>query len=201
MSAPQLSSDDAGAVPQTVKILAGGGLVVLPTDTVYGLAALPTIAEATAKLFDRKGRLADVPIAVLCSSVDQALDLADLTDDTVADRARSWAEAHWPGPLTMVLPRHPSIDWTLGDPSHTIGVRVPDHEFVRAVTADIGPLAVTSANRHGMPTPPTAAEAANSLTGPVDLVVEAGHLDTTASTVVDVVTGAVLRRGAVSPTE
>lgn len=193
----QISVGMAGAVERAAEVLAAGDVIVLPTETVYGLGALPTVDGATSLLFERKGRSADVPLAVLCASPDQALDLGDLTDDAVADRARAWADAHWPGPLTMVLPRRRDLGWALGEPSVTIGVRVPDHPFVQAVTAAVGPIAVTSANRHGSPTPPTAEEAAASLTGPVGLVVDGGVLDGVASTVVDVVAGSVLRQGGV----
>ena len=75
------------------------------------------------------------------------------------------AARFWPGPLTLVLPRRAGVDLHLGEPAHTIGLRVPDHELVRAVAERVGPIATTSANRHGEPTPPTAAEAAASLAG------------------------------------
>ncbi|HAS09684.1 MAG TPA: threonylcarbamoyl-AMP synthase [Acidimicrobiaceae bacterium] len=195
MTAPVLAADDPGAVERAAKSLLGGGLVVLPTETVYGLAALASDPDATRALFERKGRGAAVPVAVLCADADQALALAE----AASPLARALAAAHWPGPLTMVLPRRAGLPWALGEPTHTIGLRCPDHDLVRALAARVGPLATTSANRHGQPTPASATEAAEQLLGPVDLVLDGGALTGMPSTVVDL-TGArprVLRQGAV----
>lgn len=183
------------AVRRAVDVLVAGGVVVLPTDTVYGLAASPDDPDAVARLFALKGRAHDVPVAVLCSSTPQALSLAG----TVGSDAALLAARYWPGPLTLVLPRRDDLDWTLGEPVHTIGVRCPDHPLIAGIAGRIGPIATTSANRHGDPTPVTAADAAASLTGAVDLVIDGGTLDGTASTVVDVtgVTPTVLRAGAI----
>lgn len=183
-----IASEDPRAVERTVEVLSSGGVVVLPTDTVYGLAAAATDVTATGALFGYKGRTADVPIAVLCASVDQAIDLTS----SLSKPARALMNAHWPGALTLVLHRHPDLGWELGEPRDTIGVRCPDHEFVRSVASAVGPLATTSANRHGVPTPDTAREAAAGLAGAVDLVVDGGRLRGTPSTVVDA-TGPVLR--------
>jgi L-threonylcarbamoyladenylate synthase len=183
--------DDAAEV---VEVLRDGGVVVLPTDTVYGLAVLPTSAASIDRLFALKGRRADVPVAVLCASAAQALALAQ-ADDGIA----AVADRFWPGPLTLVLPRRAGVELHLGEPEHTIGLRVPDHDLVRAVATVVGPIAVTSANRHGEPTPPAAGDAAASLTGPVDLVVDDGDLEAGASTVIDTTTTpwTVLRHGPV----
>ena len=190
--------DRAALVDEIVAVLERGGVVVLPTDTVYGLAALPTSRDAVERVFALKGRRADVPIAVLCASSVQALALAEPVPgmDAVAER-------FWPGPLTLVLPRRAGVDLHLGDPEHTIGLRVPDHDLVRAVAGRVGPIATTSANRHGEPTDPTAAGASASLVGEPDLVVDDGRLEGSASTVVDA-TGtpwAALREGAISAAE
>ncbi len=179
---------DPDTVARTVEVLRSGGVVVLPTDTVYGLAVLPSDAGATSHVFDLKGRSATVPMAVLCSTAAEALALAA----DAPGAARRLADAHWPGPLTLVLNRRPGLGWDLGEPTTTIGVRCPDDVFVQAVTAQVGPIAATSANRHGEPTPATAAEAAASLTGPVDLVVDGGPLPGSASSVIDA-TGDALR--------
>lgn len=180
---------DDGAVDAAVAALSAGGVIVLPTDTVYGLAADASQPAATAMLFDRKGRGADVPVAVLCASAADAFSLVD----AVVPAARRLADEHWPGPLTLVLPRRSDLDWALGDPADTIGLRVPDSSFVHAVAARVGPLATTSANRHGVPTPPEAMAAADSLTGPVDLVVDGGTCGSAASTVVAVDRDGALR--------
>lgn len=183
------------AVSRAVETLVGGGTVILPTDTVYGLAASPDDPQAVARLFALKGRSADVPVAVLCAGTAQALSLAD----TVSSAAALLAARHWPGSLTLVLPRRADLDWDLGEPAHTIGVRCPDHPIVAGIADRIGPIATTSANRHGEPTPTRAEEAASSLTAAVDLVIDGGELDGSASTVVDA-TGTdvrLLRQGSV----
>jgi L-threonylcarbamoyladenylate synthase len=189
---------DATQVDEIVAVLARGGVVVLPTDTVYGLAALPTSRAAVERVFALKGRRADVPLAVLCGSAAQALKLGEPVTGT--DRV---AQRFWPGPLTLVLPRRAGVELHLGEPVHTIGLRVPDHDLVRAIAERTGPIATTSANRHGAPTQPTAAEAAASLTAAPDLVVDDGRLEASASTVVDATTTpwTVLRHGPIDPAE
>ena len=184
----------APPVDLIVTTLEGGGVVVLPTDTVYGLAALPTDAGASARLFALKGRGADVPVAVLCASAEQALALAD---DPLAPGVAAVAERWWPGPLTLVLPRRPGVALHLGEPRHTIGLRVPDDDLVRAVAERVGPIAATSANRHGQPTAVTALEATEQLGPDVDLVVDGGRLEGRSSTVIDATTSPwrVLREG------
>lgn len=189
MAATRTLSSSAADTPQRVAdVLASGGVVLLPTDTVYGLVALPADADATARVFALKGRAADVPMAVLCETPEAGLALAR----SVPEAARQLADVHWPGPLTLVLQRRPGLDWHIGDPADTVGVRCPDHPLLRAVTALVGPVAATSANHHGLPTPDNAADAAASLTGEVDLVVDGGLLPGTASSVIDA-TGEGLR--------
>lgn len=195
MTSVVVPADDPTAVGRAAKVLLGGGLVVLPTETVYGLAALASNPVATRALFARKGRGAEVPVAVLCADAEQAMALADQRPSL----ATQLAEAHWPGPLTMVLPRRPGLGWALGEPAGTIGLRCPDHDLVRAIAARVGPLATTSANRHGLPTPASATEAAAQLLGAVDLVLDGGSISGTPSTVVDLTSGTVrvLRQGGV----
>ena len=158
-------------------------VVALPTDTVYGLAALPGSAEHTGRLFALKGRAADVPVAVLCDSAGQALALAD--PDRVSGEVRRIAARLWPGPLTLVLPRRPGLGFELGEPAATVGVRCPDHPLVRALAAAVGPLATTSANLHGEPTPPTAEGVAAVFGDGVPLVLDGGPRGGAPSTVVD----------------
>jgi tRNA threonylcarbamoyl adenosine modification protein (Sua5/YciO/YrdC/YwlC family) len=108
-------------------------------------------------------------------------------------------QRHWPGGLTIVLPRRGGFDVDLGGTDQTtVGVRVPDHHVVVALARRVGPLAVTSANRHGRPTPPTAAEVKTELG--IDVAVDGGRCDGTPSTVVAVIDGVVeiLRQGAVT---
>ncbi len=184
------------ALEDAVAALQAGGVVVLPTDTVYGLAARADDATATAGLFALKGRSEGVPVAVLCADAAQALTWAD-QGGTAAVRAV--AAQWWPGALTLVVPRRAGLDLALGTPAHTIGLRVPDNAFVQALAARVGPLATTSANRHGQPTPATAQEAGEALGPGVALVVDGPRLNAPPSTVVDTTTWpwTVLRAGAV----
>lgn len=173
---------ELGDEDRLVEELLAGSVVVLPTDTVYGVGALPGDEAAMDRLFSVKGRDGGAPIAVLCSSALQALSLVD---PSCHHRVEPVAERWWPGPLTLVLPRRDGIDLHLGEPASTVGVRVPDHPLVRAVTERVGPIAVSSANRHGQPTGVTAEEVALALGGTVGLVIDGGSLSGRASTVID----------------
>jgi L-threonylcarbamoyladenylate synthase len=175
--------------------LRGGEVVALPTDTVYGLAALPTIAAATDRLFALKGRGTDTPIAVLCDDAAQAFGLA--APDAPTPEVRHIAERLWPGPLTLVLPRRRGLGYELGEPADTVGVRCPDHALVRTIVAAVGPIATTSANRHREPTSPTAEGVAATFGAGLAIVLDGGRCDAPPSTVV-AVAGArwkVLREG------
>jgi L-threonylcarbamoyladenylate synthase len=177
-----VSLDDAAAA------LLAGEVVAMPTDTVYGIAVDPSRPGATDRLFAIKERPGDVAIPVLAADADQALALA--TD--VPRVARALADAFWPGGLTIVLPRRPGLGFDLGGPDDaTIGVRVPDHEVPRALARAVGPLATTSANLHGRPTPETAEAVAAELAG-VAVVLDGGRCSGAPSTVV-VCTGGELR--------
>lgn len=173
---------EADDVDRLVEALLAGEVVVLPTDTVYGVGALPGDAAAMDRLFATKGRGQDAPIAVLCASVLQALGLVD---PACHHRVEPVAERWWPGPLTLVLPRREGLELHLGEPASTIGVRVPDHPLVRAVAERVGPIAVSSANRHGQPTAVTAEEVGVALGRAVAVVVDGGPLSGSPSTVID----------------
>ena len=190
-----LPTGDPTARDETVAALRGGGAVVLPTDTVYGVAVRADLPGAVDVLARLKERAAEQPVAVLVASLRQAEQVGE-----VPEWARPIAERWWPGPLTLVLRRRTGLAWDLGEPAATVGVRVPDHELVRALAAIVGPLATTSANRHGRPTPPTAAEAAAALTTSPELVVDGGPCEGVASTVVDATGDApvVLREGPIT---
>jgi L-threonylcarbamoyladenylate synthase len=126
-----------------------GRLIVLPTDTVYGIGTRPDDAAATARLFRAKGRARDVPLPVLAPSTAAARVVSSFDD-----RAERLAARVWPGAVTFVLRRTARSErWDLGDDGSTIGIRVPAHPLSLAVLARSGPLAVTSANRSGEPTP------------------------------------------------
>lgn len=183
-----------------VAALQAGGVVVIPTDTVYGLAARAHDRVAVDRLMALKDRPSEVPLAVLCASAEQALALAaPAAPGAVSAVVDRW----WPGPLTLVLPRRAGVQLHLGGPASTIGLRVPDHALVRAVSARVGPIAATSANRHGSPVASTAAAAAAALAGEATLVIDGGPLPTRSSTVVDATTWpwVVLRAGPVDGEE
>ncbi|MDH3705841.1 MAG: L-threonylcarbamoyladenylate synthase, partial [Acidimicrobiia bacterium] len=172
-----------------------GRPVVVPTDTVYGLAARADDHRAVDTIFEWKVRPADQVLAVLVASAEQAWSLGRPTPV-----AEALAATFWPGPLTLVLRQHPDTDLALGGPSSTVGVRWPDAAFVVALAERVGPLTATSANRHGEPTPARAGEVAAQLAQPDALVINGGVIDGEASTVVDA-TGPdpqVLRVGPVS---
>ena len=171
--------------------------IVLPTDTVYGVAVLLSTPGAARVLSKLKARSSEQPLAVLVASAEQAASLVD--GPTTA--ARRLMDAFWPGPMTLVLPRRPGLsDVELGGDGSTIGVRCPAHPFVRELARQLGPIVTTSANRHGEATPASASEAASALAGPVAVVVEGGILDGLPSTVVDCLADppVVVREGAVN---
>ena len=126
-----------------------GELIVIPTDTVYGIGTRPDVPGAADRLFEAKGRPRDLELPVLVASTSDAHRIAEFDPRAVRMAGRAW-----PGPLTLVLPRtNDSATWDLGGSGTTIGVRIPRHPLAQAVLARTGPLAVTSANRSGEPTP------------------------------------------------
>jgi len=169
------------ALEAAVEALSGGQVVGLPTDTVYGLAVDPVRPGATDRLFATKSRPRTVELPVLVADVDQALGLATAVPET----ARALMDRWWPGALTLVLPRRPDLAMDLGSDEATIGIRCPDHAVPRALARSCGPLATTSANRHGEPPITTAAGVAEVLGEAVALVLDAGTCAGTPSTVVD----------------
>jgi L-threonylcarbamoyladenylate synthase len=124
-----------------------GGVVVFPTETVYGIAARPDDPRATSALFEAKRRPRSLTLPVLAQATSEAWDIGQPTGAAVA-----LARAFWPGPLTMVVARSARArDWSLGDRAESIGLRVPDHRLTRSLLERAGPLAATSANISGHP--------------------------------------------------
>ena len=184
-----------------VEALVAGEVVVIPTDTVYGLAVDPARPGATDRLFALKQRPAQVALPVLVASIDQALALAA---DDVAPAAGRLMERWWPGGLTIVVRRRDGIDLDLGGDPSTVGLRLPAHPVPVALAGAVGPLAVTSANLHGLPTAVTAGEVVGQLGSVPGLVVlDAGPCSGQASTVVSCVGEElrVLREGAITAAE
>ena len=174
-----------------------GDLVILPTDTVYGIGTRPDDPSATARLFEAKGRPRELELPVLVPSTEAARRVA-----TFDRRAEVLALRFWAGPLTIVLPRAtPARGWDLGGDPATIGVRMPHDPLALAVLARTGPLAVTSANRSGAPTPSTCGELQATFGDAVEVYLcAADPLEGSASTVIDLAHGdlRVVRVGAVS---
>lgn len=157
------------ALRHAADVLNNGGLVVFPTDTVYGLAAWPYVAEYVERLYVVKGRSSAQAIALLLPGIE-ALEKVAIDPGESALRL---AERFWPGPLTLIVPKHPGLPDVLS-PLPTIGVRVPDHEVALDLLNLTGPLAVTSANLSGRENSLTAQQALAQLKGKVHLVIDGG---------------------------
>ena len=174
-----------------------GELVVLPTDTVYGIGADAFDPAAVRGLLAAKGRGREMPPPVLVS----ATTTLDALATRVPGYARALVEAFWPGPLTLVCHQQTSLQWDLGDTRGTVAVRMPDHDVAREILERTGPLAVSSANKTGMPAATDADQAEEMLGDAVAVIVDAGESPGgEASTIVDCTgnQGRVLRRGALS---
>jgi L-threonylcarbamoyladenylate synthase len=175
--------NDDHATQVAVTELLAGELIIVPTDTVYGLAAAAHDAEAVHRIYRAKGRPADVHLPVLASSLDQVRALGVQFSDVATALATRW----WPGPLTMAFgftPGGPRPSWLEG--REEVAVRIPAYPFLLGVMEQTGVLNVTSANQHGRATPPSADEAAHALGSHVTLIIDGGTLQTTPSTLVNV---------------
>lgn len=179
---------------KTRQAISRGDLIVLPTDTVYGVAADAFDSKAVAKLLAAKGRDRTSPPPVLVASVEAAAALAAQVPAPIV----ALAEKFWPGPLTIVLDAQPALDWDLGDAGGTVAIRIPDHPVTLEILSETGPLAVSSANQHGKP-PATTADEANAMLGDsVAVILDSGasSADGLASTIIDA-TGVDERGGAI----
>ena len=185
------------AVEQAALAVRRGQLVVLPTDTVYGIGCDAFDPAAVRALLAAKGRGRDMPPPVLIS----AATTADALAVGIPGYARSLMEAFWPGALTIVARQQESLQWDLGETNGTVAVRMPDDELALALLERTGPLAVSSANTTGEPPASTAAEALEMLGDDVAAYVDGGAArEAAASTIVDV-TGErprVLREGGIT---
>ncbi len=180
-----------------VVALRAGGVVAVPTDTVYGLAVDPTRRGAIEALFALKARPETLDLPVLVGSFEQADALAGPRGLSIV--ARRLVDVFWPGALTVVVPRRPGLDWALGAHADTIGLRLPDHAVARALCDEVGALATTSANIHG-DAPCVDAAAVTAAFGSTVTVVDDGRCLGAVSTVVAVLDDEVrcLREGAVA---
>ncbi|HTW83032.1 MAG TPA: L-threonylcarbamoyladenylate synthase [Candidatus Sulfotelmatobacter sp.] len=192
---------DGAVVERAVAVLRAGGVVALPTETVYGLAADVANPAAIARVYAVKGRPADHPLIV------HAHDLAAL-DGYVAETTpalRALAARFWPGPLTAVVRRGPRTPLTVTGGQETVAVRIPAHPVTRAILQRFGgAVGAPSANRFGHVSPTTAAHVRADLGDAVDLIVDGGSAAVgVESTIVDLTADvpAVLRAGAITPTQ
>jgi tRNA threonylcarbamoyl adenosine modification protein (Sua5/YciO/YrdC/YwlC family) len=193
-------SAPAEGVDAAVHAIRRGQLVVFRTDTVYGLAADAFSPDAVGKLLDAKGRGRDMPTPVLVPN----LRTLDGLLDVVPPAARSLAEAFWPGALTVVVHHAATLAWDLGETKGTVALRMPLDPVALNVLEQTGPLAVSSANRSGLPPATDCAEAARQLGRAVEVYLDGGECgDPVPSTIVDL-TGerpTVLRQGALAMAE
>jgi L-threonylcarbamoyladenylate synthase len=180
-------------VDDAVAIVERGGVVVIPTETVYGLAVRPTEA-GVARIFDIKGRAADKSLQMLVPDVSWLEVLARPSDD-----ARTLASAFWPGPLTLVLPASDDAPAAVVR-DDTVGLRQPAHPLALELLAKTGPLAASSANRSGETPAPTVAQIREVFGDRVDGYLDGGYIDGAASTVIAMLDRAptFLRVGALS---
>jgi tRNA threonylcarbamoyl adenosine modification protein (Sua5/YciO/YrdC/YwlC family) len=171
-------------------------LVVLPTDTVYGIGCDAFSSEGVAALLEAKGRGRDMPVPVLVGSPRVLDGLAT----GVNQRVRDLVEAFWPGAVTLVCQAQPTLTWDLGDSGGTVAIRMPLHPVAIELLREVGPMAVSSANRSGFPPATTVDEAADQLGDVVSVYLDGGASGAAVpSSIVDV-TGPIpvlLRAGAV----
>jgi L-threonylcarbamoyladenylate synthase len=158
-----------------------GDLVVIPTDTVYGVAADAFNAGGVAKLIAAKGRTRQSPPPVLIPGIPTLDALAE----SVPDEVRALVAAYWPGGLTVILPARSTLTWDLGETRGTVALRMPSHRIALELLSETGPLAVSSANLTGQPAATTAAEAEAMLGDSVSIYLDGGPGGTVASTIVD----------------
>ena len=166
-----LDAGKAGSLQVAARILREGGLVGIPTETVYGLAANALDGRAVAKIFAAKGRPQDNPLIVHIAEFDQIYPLVR----EVPEQAKRLAQAFWPGPLTMILPKSDLIPNEVSAGLDTVAVRFPSHPAARALIREAGiPLAAPSANTSGRPSPTAAEHVMHDLHGKIEAVLDAG---------------------------
>ena len=162
-------TDSPGWLADAVAVLARGGLVAFPTDTVYGIGARAFDPAAVALIYRAKGRREENPIPILVGEVD---DIGRLSVGALGGVQRL-ARAFWPGPLTLVVPKHPGLPGEVGA-GPTVGLRAPDHAVPLGILRAAGPLATSSANRSGEPPATSASQVRTTLGGHIDLIVDGG---------------------------
>lgn len=193
-----IAASDDGALDETTAVLDERGLVVLPTDTLYALAADALDDEAVLAVFAAKGRASDQALPVCVAGLEDVGHVA-----TLSPLARRLAEKWWPGPVTLVARAKPWVPDAVTAGGETVAVRAPAHEFARALASHFGPFTVTSANRSGRPPAAEIHQALEDLGSLAQLYIDGGRLAGVPSTIVDCTgdTPRVLREGAVPAAE
>ena len=191
MTITQVSPFDANAIEEAARLILDGQPVAVPTETVYGLAADATNAEAVARIYEAKGRPSFNPLIVHVPDLATAERIGEFGDD-----ARKLAEQHWPGPLTLVVPLRAEAGLasivTAGLP--TIGLRVPAHPAMQALLRSVGrPLAAPSANASGAISPTRAGHVLKSLDGKIPLIIDGGATERGLESTIVAATGGPLR--------
>lgn len=172
--------------------IARGELVVIPTDTVYGIAADAFSPAAVQRLLDAKGRGREMPPPVLVASQEMVAALVE----SIPDAVQRLIDAFWPGGLTIVLPAQPSLTWDLGETKGTVAVRMPDRRLALELLAETGPLAVSSANLTGREAAILASDAKSMLGDSVAVYLEEGYSEQgIPSTIVDATSLVSAREG------
>lgn len=167
------SSQDTEAIQTAAEILKKGGLVAIPTETVYGLAGSAFSNTAAAAIYRAKGRPSDNPLIVHISNINQ---LPELISGAVPPAAEKCMKAFWPGPFTIILPKSKKIPDSVSGGLQTVAIRMPSDPIACAVIQAAGlPLAAPSANLSGSPSPTTAQAVVNDLSGRVDAIIAAGN--------------------------
>ncbi|WP_214106492.1 L-threonylcarbamoyladenylate synthase [Acrocarpospora catenulata] len=190
------AGERASGLIDAVSAVRGGELVVLPTDTVYGIGADAFTHSAVNALLEAKGRGRDMPVPVLVGTVRAANALVE----TLGAYGQDLIDAFWPGPLTLICKANRSLSWDLGETKGTVAVRMPLHSVALDLLKETGPMAVSSANRSGAAPATTAADAEAQLGESVAVYLDAGPCtDNVPSTILDLTTAIprVLRQGAI----
>lgn len=167
----KVRDNEEEALREAISVLDRDGLVVLPTDTVYGVAARAHSAAGVSRIFEAKGRDWEKAVVVMVADVE---DAEELVEEAAVPALRKLSVL-WPGPLTLVLPaREGELKRVVAPMVPTIGIRIPDHPFLLSLLREAGPLAVTSANLSGRPAPSSVEEMDEEFMEKVDLVLDGG---------------------------
>lgn len=195
----KITTAESPFIKEAAELLGKGGIVAIPTETVYGLAGNALDGSVTQKIYKAKGRPSDNPLIVHISEYSQWAPLVK----AIPEGAKALADAFWPGPLTIILPKSDKIPDEVSGGLDTVAVRMPSHEIARKIITEAGvPLAAPSANTSGKPSPTSAKHVIDDLTGKIDAVVDGGECDVgVESTVISLAVSPprLLRPGGITP--